>query len=215
MYKHIFFDLDGTLSNPRKGVVHSYQYALKKLSIDEPDDEEFDSFIGPSLHKVFSERFDLDEEETNAAISYWREYFGEKGVFENELYDEVEDLLADLVKNGRNVSLVTTKPYVHAVTTVEYFRIRPLFRRIFGSNLDGSMSEKTDLVARALKEHGITDRKSVVMIGDRDLDIIGAKNNDISSIGVLYGFGKKSELENAEAKHLATTVSQLSDILLG
>lgn len=214
MYKHVFFDLDGTLTNPRKGIARSYRHTVKKLMLEEPDEVEYDSFIGPPLHTVFSERFGLNEVETARAIQSYREYFGEKGMFENELYEGVEDMLRDLVKCGCNVSLVTTKPYIFAIKIVEHFGIRPWFRRIFGANLDGSMSEKTHLVRKALKEHGILNRSSVVMVGDRDLDVIGAKKNSIDAIGVLYGFGTEEELKEAGPDHLAADVSGLSRLLL-
>jgi phosphoglycolate phosphatase len=214
MYKHIFFDLDGTVTDPSEGIRNSYNHALKKLSLDRPSEKKFRSFIGPPLHSVFEDEYGLTGESNSQAIAYYREYFAERGLFENDVYPGLEKVLDELVGNGGYAYIVTTKPKVYATQIIEHFGLRPFFRRIFGSNLDGSMSDKTDLIRYAVKNVGIRDKNALAMVGDRHLDITGAVNNDVDGVGVTYGFGSEKELRGAGAVHIAHTPEDLADILL-
>ena len=214
MYNIILFDLDGTISDPGIGITNSVAYALEKFNIKVKERTELYKFIGPPLQDSFEQVYGLKEKECENAITYYREYFKERGLYENELYDGMEQLLKDIRNAGKKIILATSKPEKFAVEILEYFKIEQYFDMIAGATMDSSRSKKADVIAYALKESGIEDLSSVVMVGDREHDIFGAKENGIASIGVLYGYGDREELQNAGALHIVETVDELKDLLL-
>lgn len=214
MYNIILFDLDGTISDPGIGITNSVAYALEKFNIKVKERTELYKFIGPPLQDSFAQFYGFNEKECENAITYYREYFKERGLYENELYDGMEQLLKDIRNAGKKIILATSKPEKFAVEILEYFKIEQYFDMIAGATMDSSRSKKADVIAYALKESGIEDLSSVVMVGDREHDIFGAKENGIASIGVLYGYGDREELQNAGALHIVETVDELKDLLL-
>ncbi len=214
MYHIILFDLDGTISDPGIGITNSVAYALEKFNIKVKERTELYKFIGPPLQDSFAQFYGFNEKECENAITYYREYFKERGLYENELYDGMEQLLKDIRNAGKKVILATSKPEKFAVEILKYFKIEQYFDTIAGATMDSSRSKKADVIAYALKESGIEDLSSVVMVGDREHDIFGAKENGIASIGVLYGYGDREELQNAGALHIVETVDELKDLLL-
>lgn len=214
MYHIILFDLDGTISDPGIGITNSVAYALEKFNIKVKERSELYKFIGPPLQDSFAQFYGFNEKECENAITYYREYFKERGLYENELYDGMETLLKDIRNAGKKVILATSKPEKFAVEILKYFKIEQYFDTIAGATMDGSRSKKADVIAYALKESGIEDLSSTVMVGDREHDILGAKEIGIASIGVLYGYGDREELQKAGAKHIVETVGELRDLLL-
>lgn len=213
-YKYVLFDLDGTLTDPVEGITNSIIYALKKYNIEISGREELYKFIGPPLLESFEKYYGFSKEEAKKAIEYYREYYKDKGIFENLVYDGCEDLLKELKDKGLLLIVATSKPEVFAKKILEYFDIAKYFTFIAGSNLDGSRVKKGEVIEYALKCCNIVDLSKALMIGDREHDIIGAKSIGIASIGVLFGYGDRNELENAGADFIAETVADIKKFLL-
>ena len=209
MYQYIFFDLDGTLTDPGIGITNSVMYALKKWNIEVADRSELYKFIGPPLVDSFEKYYGFSKEEAEQAVVYYREYFREKGLYENTIYDGSEKLLSDLKASGKKVVLATSKPQEFAEIILKHFQIDCYFDVVAGATMDGTRSKKTDVILYALAACGIEDKSQVVMVGDREHDIIGAKNAGLDSIGVLCGYGDREELETAGATHV---VEKIEDV---
>ena len=214
-YEYILFDLDGTLTDPAIGITNSVMYALKKYGIEVSDRRELYKFIGPPLSDSFENYYGFSKEEAKTAVEYYREYYRDKGIFENLVYDELEDLLKTLKNNSKILIVATSKPEVFAKQILEHFNIAKYFTYIAGSNLDGTRVKKGEVIKYALESCNIIDLSKVIMIGDRKHDIIGAKEVGISSIGVLFGYGDRNELEKAGADFIVDTVANIGEILLG
>lgn len=208
-YSVVLFDLDGTLTDPAIGITNSVMHALKKYGITVDDRSELYKFIGPPLHESFEKFYGFSREEALQAVEYYREYYRDKGIYENIVYDGVEMLLKNLYNSGKKIILATSKPEIFAKEILCYFNLEKYFYYAAGANLDGSRTDKAEVIEYALKEGGVTDKSAAVMIGDREHDIIGANKNGLDSIGVLFGFGNREELENAGATYIAETVEEL------
>lgn len=213
-YKYVLFDLDGTLTDPVEGITNSIIYALKKYNIEISDRGGLYKFIGPPLLESFEKYYGFSKEKAKKALEYYREYYKDKGIFENLVYDGCEDLLKELKDKGLLLIVATSKPEVFAKKILEYFDIAKYFTFIAGSNLDGSRVKKGEVIEYALKCCNIVDLSKALMIGDREHDIIGAKSIGIASIGVLFGYGDRNELENAGADFIAETVADIKKFLL-
>lgn len=209
MYNTILFDLDGTLTDPGCGITNSVAYALKKWNIEITDKTELYKFIGPPLQESFEKFFHFSEEESLKAVEYYREYFREKGIFENEIYEGVENLLYEISNSGRKIILATSKPQEFAERILNHFHIAEYFEYIAGASMDGKRSKKADVISFALEQCNIKDYSKVIMIGDREHDIIGAKQVGIDSVGVLFGYGSCEELHNAGATYIAETINDI------
>lgn len=214
-YKVILFDLDGTLSDPKVGITKSVQYALQKLDIIVPDMDKLECFIGPPLQDSFAEQYGFDEVTTQKAIHFYRERFKEKGMFENELYLGIPQLLKALQENQFKLVIATSKPTIFAVQILKHFDIDQYFERVVGSNLDGTRRSKTEIIQYILDRYNEHNLDHFIMIGDRKHDIIGAINTGIDSIGVTYGYGSFEELSHSNPTYIVNRVDQLKDILLG
>lgn len=209
MYTTVLFDLDGTITDSGAGILNSIRYTLKKYNIVIEDETELNKFVGPPLHDSFINFCGFSPEESVKAVEYYREYYREKGIYENELYDGVEAMLQELVNAGKKIILATSKPEVFAVEILRYFQIDKYFDFAGGATMDGVRSKKADVIAYALEKGSVTDLSSAVMVGDREQDIFGAKEAGIDSIGVLYGYGGKAELQSAGATYIAGTVKDV------
>jgi phosphoglycolate phosphatase len=206
----IFFDLDGTLTDPKPGITRSIQYALDKLGQPTiPTEDELTWCIGPPLRASFVKMLGT-EAAADLAVAHYRERFSDIGLYENGVYAGVEDVLTTLQQSGRRLFVATSKPHVYATRIIEHFDLRRHFERVFGSELDGRRADKSDLLAYALKTTAV-DSSHAVMIGDRSHDMIGARNNGIKGIGVLYGYGSEQELTAAGAYHLCATPKAILD----
>jgi len=208
-YTNILFDLDGTLTDPKVGITKSVAYALKSFGIVVEDTDSLCKFIGPPLRVSFREYYGFSEDDCNKAVEKYREYFRETGIFENRVYPGIEDLLKNLKQSGKRLFVATSKPTVFAVKILEHFDLIRYFDDVAGSELDGSRDSKGDVIRFALQKNGLTDLTNMVMVGDREHDVIGAKENNIDVIGVLYGYGSRTELEKAGADYIAETVEDL------
>ena len=210
MFDTVLFDLDGTLTDPGEGITKSVEYALKKFDIITQDRCELYKFIGPPLKDSFMKYYGFSEEKAEQAIAYYREYFRDIGIFENEVYEGVEDMLKTLHADGKRLVLATSKPEEFAIRILEHFGLKKYFAVAAGASMDSSRSKKGDVIAYAISLCEDFNKDTAVMIGDREHDIIGAKENGLKSIGVLYGYGDENELKTAGADYI---VSSPTDIL--
>jgi phosphoglycolate phosphatase len=206
----IYFDLDGTLTDPKPGITRSIQYALRKLDHMAPPEDELTWCIGPPLRASLKKLLGSDDL-ADKALSLYRERFADIGIFENEIYPGIEDTLSVLTGAGRRLFVATSKPHVYAERIIDHFKLRVYFERVFGSELDGRRSEKIDLLGYALQTTRV-DPSQAMMIGDRSHDMIGARNNGMTAVGVLYGYGSKEELLDAGAHHICATPQRLLDL---
>ena len=213
-YKYLLFDLDGTITDSETGITRCVEYALNHFGIQVNDLRELPPFIGPPLLDSFKDFYNFTDEQAIIATDKYRERYADKGILENELYPGIKELLADAQKNGKTVILATSKPEIFAKRILDHFGLSDYFSFVAGSGLDGSLHTKTDVINYILQSNQITNLESVVMIGDRKHDIIGAKNVGIDSIGVLYGFGDYKELSDAGADHIAEDIPALRKLLL-
>lgn len=213
MYKYILFDLDGTLTNPEIGITSSVMYALEKFNIKVEDRKELHPFIGPPLTYSFQTYYGLSEADSELAVKYYRERFSVKGLYENEVYDGVEKMLQELKKSGKTLIIATSKPEEFTLKILAHFDLLKYFDFVAGATMDGSRGEKADVIRYALEISGIEEKSEAIMIGDRKYDILGAKENGIDSIGVLFGFGDYEELTNAGANYIAKTVADIIEYI--
>lgn len=213
MFTHILFDLDGTLTDPALGITNSVIYALKKLGFRAPERKDLYFFIGPPLLDSFKSYCNISDDQAQTAIKYYREYFSDKGVFENKLLEGIPELLNDLKKSGKTLAVATSKPLVFAQKILEHFNIAQFFDYAVGSELDGRLTDKSEVIAKTLKMMGNPDKANTVMVGDRCFDITGAQKNRIKSIGILFGYGDRSELLEAGADYLAENTKELKKLL--
>ena len=213
MYQTILFDLDGTLTDPGLGITNSVMYALKKFNIEVEDRTSLYKFIGPPLRESYAKYYHLSDEEITRAVAYYREYFSVKGIYENVLYDGIAELLEQIKDSGRKVVLATSKPEEFAAEILRYFHIDHYFDFVAGSTMDGTRVRKADVITYAIESYGITDLSLAVMVGDREHDILGAGEIGLDSIGVLYGYGSREELENAGATYIAEHVADIMNFI--
>ncbi len=210
---YIIFDLDGTLTDSSEGITNCIKYALCKMGIDVPDKKALYKYIGPPLIPAFIEDYGMTEKQANETLCFYRERFLDKGIYENKVYDGIYELLDALKENGKKILLATTKPEPQAITVLEHFSLIRYFDVVSGSTLDSKIVEKNDVIEAAFSR--LPDaRDNSVMVGDRKYDIWGAKHHKITSIGVLYGYGTKEELETAGADIIVPNVTELKELLL-
>ncbi len=213
-YQTILFDLDGTLTDSAPGILNSVRHACRKLQLEIPDDATLRRFLGPPLPSSFRDYLHLDEADVARAVEGFREYYPDKGIFENEVYPGIPELLADLKVAGKRVVMATSKPEGFAKRIMEHFALDGCFDVICGASMDESRSDKGEVIAYALQTAGITDLGDVVMVGDREHDVKGAARNGLPCIGAVYGYGTAEELTTAGAIALAHTVQELHALLL-
>lgn len=209
MYQYILFDLDGTLTNPEIGITNCVMYALEKFNIKVEDRKELHPFIGPPLTYSFQTYYGLSEADSELAVKYYRERFSVKGLYENEVYEGVDKLLKQLKESGKILVIATSKPEEYTLKILEHFDLLKYFDYVAGATMDGSRGEKADVIRYALEISGIEDKTEAIMIGDRKYDILGAKENGLASIGVLFGFGDYEELTKEGADYISECVEDI------
>lgn len=220
MFKYILFDLDGTLTDPKIGITCSVQYALRALGIEEPSLDKLEPFIGPPLADSFREFYDLNEQQIVMAIAKYRERFAQQGIYENEIYPGISEMLAELKRKGKILAVASSKPTPFVERILDYFDIRKYFDFVIGSNMDGTRSRKEEVIEETLRQMVPAEmtpaakKDAVVMVGDRKFDIEGANVHGITSVGVSFGYGSEAELEQAGADFTVNSVESLSVVLM-
>jgi phosphoglycolate phosphatase len=206
---HIYFDLDGTLTDPYEGITRCILYALDELGFPHPDDDYLYSCIGPPLWDTFPEL--VGEELTRKAVALYRERFVDIGWKENKPYEGIHDALESVASAGHTLFVATAKPHMHAARIIEHFGMGDYIHNVYGSELDGTRATKTDLLKFAVEKNpGPATR---VMIGDRRHDLAGAIANDIEPVGVTWGYGSLEELQDAGATAIAHSPAELIEIV--
>lgn len=211
MYKYILFDLDGTLTDPQEGITKCFQYALEKCGISE-DRENLLRVIGPPLIDSFKDFYNMNEEDANKGVKYYRERFETIGLFENKAYDGIHKVLKTLVANGYILAVATSKPTVFSVRILEKYDLARFFKVVVGSGMDdGTLNTKAKVIFEVLRQLNISKDmyNEVLMVGDRKHDIIGSKECGIDSLGVYYGFAEAGELEEAGANYIVKDMDEL------
>lgn len=211
--EYIFFDLDGTLTDPALGITNSLMYALDKFCIRVQNRAELYKFIGPPLVDMMMQEYGFSKEKAQEGLANYRVYFREKGIFENTVYDGIPEMLAMLQAHGYKLALATSKPEEFAKQILDHFELSKYFCFIGGSDMDGKRVAKDAVIAYVLDSLHITDPEKCIMVGDREHDVLGAKKCAMDCIGVLFGYGSRKELEAAGAAYIAESVADLSAIL--
>lgn len=240
MFEYILFDLDGTLTDPKMGITQSVQYALQALGIDEPNLDNLEPFIGPPLDDSFREFYQIPEEQIPFALAKYRERFSVKGLFENEVYPGIPEMLAELQKEGKKLAVASSKPTPYVQKIMDHFDMAKYFTVILGSELDGTRKKKEEVVEEVLRRlvpnwseenpGSFTERTQkeheehknigilypeIAMVGDRKFDIQGAHAFHLVGVAVSFGYAQGNELVEEGADYIADTVMELQQILLG
>ena len=213
-YEDIFFDLDGTLTDSGPGIMNAVEYALSRFGLPSPGREALRAVIGPPLMDSFQNLFGFSEADAGRALRWYREYYTDRGIFENAVYPGIPELLRRLLDRGRRLSMATGKPEAFALRIAEHFGLAPCFTVIAGATMDGRRSAKEDIIRGAMDRLGCRDAGRVLMVGDRKHDVCGAQRCGIDCLGVLYGYGSREELTAAGARYLAESPAQAGDLIL-
>lgn len=215
MYRAILFDLDGTLTASAEGITKSVQYALLKLGIDEPDLQKLEGFIGPPLLDQFMNAYGMDEMTARQAVVYYRERYEEKGIYENEVYPGVRELLKALKAQGYQLGVASSKPVFYVKQILERFGLTGFFSVIEGSQMDGRRTSKGEVIQEALKNLKMENcREQTVMVGDRKHDVQGAREAGIDCVAVSYGYGSVQELQQANPVMIAPAIEGVQRFFL-
>jgi phosphoglycolate phosphatase len=214
LFDNYIFDLDGTLTDSRLGIYNSMVYALEQMnSADIPEGFPV-GFVGPPLQKGFEQVFGMNESEVKQAVRLFREYYNDRGWMENVPYDGIAELLAELSQTNANVFVATAKLEDYANRIIEHFEMDPYIKKLYGANYEEKKAGKTHIIERAVMENRLHN-ESTVVIGDTHYDINGAKELELKSIAVGYGFSEEEELLKISPDYYAAEVEDLYEIILG
>ena len=210
----ILFDLDGTLTDSGPGIMNAAAYAMERFGLPCGDTALLRKFVGPPLRDSFRDFCGLSDEKAVEAIGVFREYYEPKGVFENSVYPGVPEMLETLLSAGRRLAVATSKLEPTALRVLEHFGLAGYFELAAGSLADNTRTRKAEVVAYTLGRLGVTDKSRALMVGDREHDVIGARENGLDCLGVLYGYGSAAELRAAGALCLAETPQRAAELIL-
>lgn len=212
MYKAILFDLDGTLTESGEGITKCVQYALEKLGRPETDLKKLEVFIGPPLMEQFMKYADLDEPAARRAVEYYRERYSAIGIFENKPYPGVEHMLQELRRKKYMLAVASSKPEHYVTQILEHFQLTEYFDEIVGSEMNGARTNKTEVIEETLKRLGLEKhRDQVLMIGDKEHDILGARKAGVDCVAVSYGYGTEEEIAAAGPLQTVSSAEELLD----
>lgn len=213
-YTTLLFDLDGTLTDSAEGILNCVRFALEPLGIVETDQRRLFSFIGPPLFDSFKRLYNMDDELALKTVKVYRERYNRTGKFENRVYEGIPELLQNLKSAGYRLILATAKPEMFSFEIMEHFELSQYFDLMYGCDESKSRMNKVDVIRDIMAFHPDITRENTIMIGDRDHDVLGAAQNGLDCIGVLYGFGDREELQNAGAKYIVESVGELQSLLI-
>lgn len=209
----ILFDLDGTISDPFVGISRSIAYALTKLGLEVNDTDRLKKYIGPPLLKSFGEILETNDQECiDSALNLYRERYGSIGMYEATIYKDIEFVLQKLCEHNHTLFVATAKPTIYAEKIIRHFALERYFQKVYGSELDGTRNDKSTLINFIIKKESLTP-SDTYMIGDREYDMIGAVDNNISPIGVLWGYGRLEELTEGGASFCAHNPKEIFSFL--
>jgi len=213
-YKYLLFDLDGTITDSSEGIYKCFEYALNHYGIEVEDLNSLRPVIGPPLKDCFMEMYGFDEKTAVEAVAKYRERYADVGIFENRVYDGVYEMFSALKDAGYFIVLATSKPETYAKRILEHFKLDKFFDFVAGATIDGKISNKEDVLNKILESLKISNVSDMVMIGDREFDLAGAKAFGMDAIGVLYGFGSEDELNQYPSVLLAQTPGDVANFLV-
>lgn len=208
-HNYILVDLDGTIIDSRLGIINCIKYALTEMGREIPEEDTMLQFIGPPLVDGFQNILGMSEEDAVTATAKYRERYGKTGLFEAEMYQGIDECLHIIRKKGYKLSLATSKPEEYATRILEHFGVLQEFHVVTGSTLKGERNTKAEVIEEAIHRLGDPAKEEVLMVGDRKHDILGAKQCNIASLGVYYGFAEPGELETAGAEYIAKDMEEL------
>ncbi len=213
--EYLLFDLDGTLTDPKEGITKAVQYALKHYDIEVDDLDSLCPFIGPPLKDSFQKYYDFPEGRAKEAIQIYREYFSVKGWSQNKVFPGIPEMLGELKTAGKKLYLATSKPEVFAKQILEHFGLTSYFEFIGGADLEETRVRKGDVIRYVLENCGLSDKKEqILMVGDREHDVLGAREQGLECVGVLFGYGDRAEMEACHAAYIAGSINELRKMLL-
>ena len=210
MYKAILFDLDGTLTESGEGITKCVQYALEKLGRPELDLEKLKVFIGPPLMEQFMKYADMDEATARKAVEYYRERYSTTGIFENRPYPGVEKMLQELRRKKYLLAVASSKPEYYVKQILDYFNLKEYFDEIVGSEMNGARTNKTEVIEETLKRLGLDHhREQVIMVGDKEHDVLGARKAGLDCVAVSYGYGTEEELAASQPLQIVASAEEI------
>ena len=213
MIDNILFDLDGTLTDPKVGITRCIQFSVKNLGMQVPPADQLTWCIGPPLRDSFSQILNTTEDSVlDQALFHYRKRFSQIGMFENVIYPEVSQSLRKIKESGHQLFLATSKPEVFAKQILDHFNLSQFFHTIYGSELNGHLSDKSELVAHILESENLDPEVSLI-VGDRIYDITGGKKNGIMTAGVTYGYGSNEEIVSSKPNIIFDAFSDLLSFL--
>ena len=213
MFEYVLFDLDGTLTDSEQGIINAALYALDKYNITVNEISELRKFIGPAIQEAFSINYGFEEEETEEIISTFREYYSEKGAYENKVYPGIIELLEELKKRNKKLAVVSSKADVFTHKILEHFDLLKYFDYVASASLDNTKTKKVELISEIIEHFDVDDLDKVVMVGDRKGDIRGAAESGIASIAVLWGYADEGEIEKHKPDYVAEKVEDLLSLI--
>ena len=211
-YKYLFFDLDGTLTESAPGIMNSARYALAQYGITDVPDSTLRKFIGPPLMDSFQELFGFSSEKAREAMKKYREYFAEKGLFENSVYEGIRETLTLLKSQGKHLFVATSKPEIYTNRILEKFDLTHFFEFVGGADIEETRSEKAKVIRYVVDEACLEEERQnglILMIGDRKHDIIGAHKNEIPCCACLWGYGSREEFNENGADFVISAPQEL------
>ena len=214
-YKNIFFDLDGTLTDSGPGIRNAVKHALLKYGIEENDKNNLNRFIGPPLYDSFMRYYGISEADARLGEGYFREYYSDKGIFENSVYDGIPECLSALKSAGLSLYIATSKPDFMAKRVLSHFALDGFFESIGGARIEEGICAKKDVIAGLFAENPALSPENTVMVGDREHDVLGALAFGMESIGVLWGYGSENEFRSCGANFIVETPEKLVGLLVG
>lgn len=210
MYKAFFFDLDGTLTESGEGITKSVQYALEKIGKPEEDLEKLKVFVGPPLMEQFMKYAGVDEATGRKAVEFYRERYEVKGIYENHPYESVEEMLQELKRKGYILAVASSKPEYYVTQILDYFKLSSYFDVVVGSEMNGARTSKSEVIEEALKRINMSDKRNeVLMVGDKEHDVLGARAAGLDCVAVAYGYGTQEELTEANPLKIVDSVDEL------
>lgn len=211
-YSTLLFDLDGTLTDSREGIINCFRHTAEVMGAELP--ENTDCLLGPPLGFSFENFFGMDSKKAEEAVRVYRRRYGDTGLFENRVYGGVPEMLETLSKNGFMLCVATCKAEIYAVRILDKFGLSRYFKVIGGSDTEGRRTSKTEVIDYVLMRAGVSDRSRVLMVGDRDNDVLGAHSSGIDCLGVLWGYGSAEELAGAGADMTADTPQSAAEMII-
>lgn len=214
MWNTILFDLDGTLTDSAEGITKSVQYALAHFGMQEPDLEKLECFVGPPLMEQFMRYCGFGEEQGREAVRIYRERYSDTGIWENSVYEGIREMLEKLSDRGYTLGMASSKPTYFVRQILERFELLPYFQVVVGSEMDGTRTDKAEVIEEALRQLEVREyRQRVLMVGDKEHDVNGARKAGIPCVGVAYGYGSREELLKAQPLAIVSSVEELTDFL--